>query len=478
MMVAARRLAGIAQHLSAGLPLVPVASAGDASLPALLGGSPAVNLSSFGNMVGSKDKGLVEEDLFKWPIITEEDEEAVLDVMRHENMSGTNITRAFESEFAAWMGVDHCLAYPNGTMAILASIYAAGVRRGDEIICPSMTYWGSCTQALQLGAVVVFADIKLGTLCIDETDIEHRITPRTKAIVAVHYAGYPCAMDKICAIAKKHGIKVIEDVSHAHGGTYKGQKVGTFGDVAAMSVMSGKSLAAGEGGLLITNDRRILETAILFTHYESQDRLTIEELKATAGIPHSGSKARMAQICAAIGRVQLSHYDERMAEIDLAMNRFWCAALSSSAGGVHAHALLLSSVGRVWCSALPCRDLLEGTPGIRAHRPPKGEGTMGGWCELLSDPTPSAPRRTPHSKAPQPLRALPVHDRRGEGHLPPGGARWTPHRGVPEGAESRGCRGRRSGGEQPDAPAPSLQHGGRLWGRCAFPHRGCARGAS
>lgn len=117
--------------------------------------------------------------------------------------------------------------------------------------------------------------------------------------------------------------------------------------MAAMSVMSGKSLAAGEGGLLVTNDRRIFESAVLFTHYESKDRITLEELRAEAGMPHSGSKGRMVQLCAAIGRVQLAHYDERMAEIDRAMNRFW--------------------------------DLLEGTPGILAHRPPKGEGTMGGW---------------------------------------------------------------------------------------------------
>ena len=107
-----------------------------------------------------------------------------------------------------------------------------------------------------------FADIDINTLCVDPDDIEHRITPKTKAIVAVHYAGHPCDMDKICAIAKKHGVKVIEDVSHAHGACWKGQKCGTFGDVAAMSVMSGKSLAVGEGGMLATNDQEILERAV------------------------------------------------------------------------------------------------------------------------------------------------------------------------------------------------------------------------
>ena len=110
--------------------------------------------------------------------------------------------------------------------------------------------------------MVCFADIDINTLCVDPDDIEHRITPKTKAIVAVHYAGHPCDMDKICAIAKKHGVKVIEDVSHAHGACWKGQKCGTFGDVAAMSVMSGKSLAVGEGGMLATNDQEILERAV------------------------------------------------------------------------------------------------------------------------------------------------------------------------------------------------------------------------
>ena len=111
----------------------------DGELLALHGGPPAV---------GARDA-----TLFNWPIVTEEDEEAVIDVLRNENLSGTNITREFEADFARWQGTEHCLAYPNGTMAILAAIHAAGVRRGDELICPSMTFWGSCTQAMSLGAV-------------------------------------------------------------------------------------------------------------------------------------------------------------------------------------------------------------------------------------------------------------------------------------------------------------------------------------
>ena len=110
--------------------------------------------------------------------------------------------------------------------------------------------------------MVVFADVHPETLCLDPDDIEHRITPRTKAIVAVHWSGHPCEMDKICAIAKKHGVKVIKDVSHAHGGRYKGQKVGTFGDVAAMSCMSGKSLAVGEVRVIGRRGRPWLVSAV------------------------------------------------------------------------------------------------------------------------------------------------------------------------------------------------------------------------
>ena len=107
-------------------------------------------------------------------------------------------------------------------------MFGCGVGVGDEIISPSVTYWASCLPAFSLGATVVFADIDPDTLCIDPNDIEHRITERTKAIVAVHYCGHPADMDPIMEIARRHNIKVIEDVSHAHGGRYKGRTVGSY----------------------------------------------------------------------------------------------------------------------------------------------------------------------------------------------------------------------------------------------------------
>lgn len=299
-----------------------------------------------------------DESLFHWPIVTTEDEQAVLAVLRSGNMSGTDITRKFEAEFAQWMGMKYALAHCNGTQALLASMWACGVGAGDEIICPSMTYWASGLGALRLGAAVNFADIERDSLCIDPDDIEHRIGPKTKAIVVVHYAGHPADMDRIMPIANKHGVKVIEDVSHAHGALYKGKKVGTFGQIAAMSMMAGKSFPIGEGGMMVTNDNTLFQRVAAFGFYEltggpsnfakSQPTVTLPELTPYRGLPIGGYKHRLNQTCAAMGRVQLKHYDARIAEIQKAMNHFW--------------------------------DLLDGVPGIRAHRPAKSSGsTMGGW---------------------------------------------------------------------------------------------------
>lgn len=288
-------------------------------------------------------------DIFRWPIITKEDEDAVLEVLRRAGMSDIDVTKKFEQEFAEWIGSKYALGTNNGTSALHSAMFGCKVGVGDEIICPSVTYWASCLPAFSLGATVVFADIDPDTICIDPKDIEHRITDRTKAIVVVHYCGYPVDMDPIMEIARKYNIKVIEDVSHAHGAIYKGRKVGTIGDVGAMSIMSGKSLAVGEAGMLVTDDLEIYERAIAFGHYERfGNNIQTEYLKPFAGLPMGGYKYRMHQLSSAVGRVQLKYYDARNAEILKAMNYFW--------------------------------DQLEGLPGIKPHRPPKGSGnSMGGW---------------------------------------------------------------------------------------------------
>lgn len=307
---------------------------------AIFGGKPAVTYEGTGKNDGT--------DMFKWPVITKEDEDAALDVLRKGAMSGTNITKEFEKEFCEWVGAKYALGTCNGTAALHAAMYGCGVGRGDEVICPSVTYWASCTSALSLGATVVFADIDPNTLCLDPKKLEAKITDRTKAIMVVHYLGYPADMDEIMAIAKKHNVKVIEDVSHAQGGLYKGRKLGTIGDIAAMSLMAGKSLAIGEAGILHTDDLEIYERAVAFGTYERFKDFKTDYLKPLEGLPLGGYKHRMHQISAAVGRVQLKYYDERCAEIRKAMNYFW--------------------------------DLLEGVPGLQAHRVDESTGSdMAGW---------------------------------------------------------------------------------------------------
>ncbi len=311
---------------------------------AIRGGSAVVTLSS--------------KKLFGWPIITKEDEDAVLEVMRNGTASGTEITKLFEKEFAEWIGSNYALGTCNGTAALLAALWACGVGSGDEVICPSMTYWASALPAQALGASVNFADIEANSLCINPNDIEHRISKKTRAIIVVHYAGHPCDMDRIMPIARKHGIKVIEDVSHAQGSLYKGQMCGTIGEISAMSMMTGKSFAIGEGGMIVTDKRELFERCVAFGHYErtgtpsrfnpTDETITDSVLKKFSGAPIGGVKHRMNQMCSAMGRIQLKYYDERIAEIQKSLNYFW--------------------------------DQLDEVPGIRPHRPDTGDGsTMGGW---------------------------------------------------------------------------------------------------
>jgi perosamine synthetase len=300
----------------------------------------------------------VYKSMFDWPIITKEDEDAVLDVLRNRSMSGIDITKKFEKEFSDWMGSEYALAFCNGTESIRAALWACGVGAGDEVICPTITYWASCASVLTLGGAVNFADIDKDTLCIDPSDIEHRIGPKTKVIIVVHYFGYPCDMDAILKIAKKYNIKVVEDVSHAHGSLYKGKKCGTFGDISAMSLMTGKSLAIGEGGIIVTDNRKLYERCISYGHYERtglksnfnkiDSQITYDDLKRYAGIPLGGYKHRLNQTASAMGRVQLKYYDKRIVEIQKSLNYFW--------------------------------DLLKDVPGIKAHRPSgNSDSSMGGW---------------------------------------------------------------------------------------------------
>ncbi len=304
---------------------------------ALLGGEPTVKA----------DK--IPGEIFHWPIITKEDEAACLNVIRQNKFSGFDITEQFQREFAAWQGREYAIAFTNGTMSLAAAMFGIGLGMGDEIICPTKTYWGSISLASNFGAAAVFCDIDKN-LSMDPDDLERCIGPKTKAIMVVHYFAYPADMDRIMPIAKKYNLKVIEDVSHAHGSLYKGRKVGTFGDVAAMSMMSGKGFAAGELGMLVTDNKHIYERAMVYGHYERNNANYISdpELQKYSHIALGGVKGRANQLCVELARGQLKYYDERIAEIDQAMNYFY--------------------------------DKLGDMPGLHPIRPEKNSGSnMGAW---------------------------------------------------------------------------------------------------
>jgi dTDP-4-amino-4,6-dideoxygalactose transaminase len=179
------------------------------------------------------------------------------------------------------------------------------------MICPSVTYWASAAPALALGAAVVFADIDPVSLCLDSGDIQRHIGPRTRAIMVVHYCGHPADMDPILEIAHRHNLAVIEDVSHAHGALYKGRMVGSFGNVSATSMMTLKSFAIGEGGMLLTDDPKIHQRAIAFAHYRRHDQLTLSEVKPFKGVPLGAIKGRLNQTCAPMGRVPVAPFTVR-----------------------------------------------------------------------------------------------------------------------------------------------------------------------
>ena len=287
---------------------------GGANKLALFGGTPAFGAADFKQL----------DEMFAWPIVNSAMRRANDDVLCARKMSGTDIADEFERKFAEWNGVKYASSAPNGTASLLAAFYAVGLGPGDELICPSITYWASCLGAIHLGATVVFADVKADDLTLDPKSFEAHITSRTKAVVPVHVYGAPCDMDPIMEIARKHGIKVVEDVSHAQGGLYKGRKLGTIGDCGAMSLMTGKSFAIGEGGMYVSNDRELYRRVVRWGQYERIPRyFSAEETARTKVLPLGGMKNRLNQCCAAIGLEQLKKYDSECAEIEKAMRYYW-----------------------------------------------------------------------------------------------------------------------------------------------------------
>ena len=215
------------------------------TLPALCGGERVVNIAGP-----------------SWPVVEETDVERMATVTRSGNWSWIGPQEmAFCKEYAEFIGTRHCLGLMNGTVTLQCALKAVGVVPGDEVIVPGLTWVATAQAAMDVGADVVFVDIDPETLCIDPEAIRSAITPRTKAIIPVHLYGCMCDMDAIMAIARKHGLKIVEDVAHQHGSAWKGTRAGAIGDAGSFSFQQSKVLTCGEGGAITCDDEEVYRTS-------------------------------------------------------------------------------------------------------------------------------------------------------------------------------------------------------------------------
>lgn len=260
----------------------------------------------------------VNEDFLPYnqPSIDEDEIAAVVETLRSGWLTTGPRTRAFEQRFAAYTGASYALALNSATAALHLALVAAGVRPGDEVIVPAYTFASCAHVVVHLGATPVLVDSCPDDLNIDPAAVERAVTPRTRALMAVHFAGQPCRMDELLAIAARHRLFLLEDAAHAVGARHRGRPVGSIGDAAAFSFYATKNLTTGEGGMLTTNRADVDETARLYAlHGMSRDawRRYGREGAWYYEVVAPGFKYNMSDIQAALGLAQLAHLDERNA---------------------------------------------------------------------------------------------------------------------------------------------------------------------
>ena len=221
--------------------------------------------------------------------------------------------REFEKEFSSYVGVKHSVAVDNGTNALILAAHALGISKGDEVIMSPRTFVASAFSIMHLGAKPVFIDIDRDSQNMDSNLIEAAITPKTKAIMAIHLAGWPCEMNQIQEICNKYNLFLIEDCAQAHGAKYNGKSVGSFGDINAWSFCQDKIMTtAGEGGMVTTNNKDYWSTVWSFKdHGKNYDTVYNKEHPPGFRWLHEdhGTNARMTEIQSAIGRLQLKKLD-------------------------------------------------------------------------------------------------------------------------------------------------------------------------
>lgn len=237
--------------------------------------------------------------------IDKNDIEAVVRVLRSDWLTQGPAVKQFEESLDKYCNTKYAVAVATGTAALHLAYLAAGLKKGDEIITTPNTFAATSNMLLAVGAKPVFCDIRLDNYNLDETKIEALITPRTKAIVPVHFAGHPCDMDKIINIAKKYNLIVIEDACHALGASYKNKKVGGIGDMSVFSFHPVKSITTGEGGAILTNDPDYYKKLMhLRTHGINKDENGFNVMTAL------GYNYRITDIQTALGTSQLKKIDK------------------------------------------------------------------------------------------------------------------------------------------------------------------------
>ena len=255
-----------------------------------------------------------------WPSFSDEEADAVRDVVLSNKVNywtGTEC-RDFEREFAAWVGVPHAVAVSNGTLALDLALKALGIGPGDEVVVTPRTFLASVSCVVNAGATPVFADVDTDSGNITAETIQAVLTPRTRAVICVHLAGWPCDMDPIMRLADQHGLKVIEDCAQAHGARYKSRSVGSIGHIGAWSFCQDKIMTTGgEGGMVTTKDESLWRSMWAFKdHGKSYEAVYERQHPPGFRWLHEsfGTNWRMLEVQAVIGRIQLRHMNHWTAQ--------------------------------------------------------------------------------------------------------------------------------------------------------------------
>ena len=257
--------------------------------------------------------------------INDDDIQAVVEVLKSDYLTTGPKIEEFEKLVAEYTGAKYAVAIANGTAALHAACFAAGIGKGDEVITTPITFAASANCVLYCGGTPVFADVDPITYNIDWKDIERKITDKTKAIIPVHFSGQPCDMDEIHALAKKHNLIVIEDGAHALGAEYKGKRIGGLSDMTTFSFHPVKHITTGEGGMILTNNEELYKKLVLFRSHGITRNPEFMEKNEGAWYYEQldlGYNYRITDIQCALGITQMKRLDDFVAKRRALVERY------------------------------------------------------------------------------------------------------------------------------------------------------------